>query len=122
MLRTLRVLALLIAAAIALPAPFHGAPQAAPQSGLEHTKWAGEALRRMLTIKPGMSRGELLTVFTTEGGISTRTHRVYVSRECPYFKVTVEFRATASNRSAQEDNRDVILEISRPFLQFSVAD
>jgi hypothetical protein len=45
----------------------------------------------METIKTGMTRSTLLTVFTTEGGLSTVSHRTYVSRECPYFKVDVEF-------------------------------
>ena len=34
----------------------------------DHTKWVAEALERMETIKPGMTRQDLLGVFTTEGG------------------------------------------------------
>lgn len=40
-----------------------------------------------------MTRADLLKVFTTEGGISTGLHRTYVSRDCPFFKVDVDFRA-----------------------------
>jgi hypothetical protein len=33
----------------------------------DHVVWVAEALKRMETIKPGMTRKELLEVFTTEG-------------------------------------------------------
>jgi hypothetical protein len=76
-----------------------------------------------------MTRENLLTVFTTEGGLSTALQRTFVSRDCPYFKVDVEFRAVnRPNRDANgrvtfvEDGQDVILKISRPYLQFAVAD
>ncbi|HKW97968.1 MAG TPA: hypothetical protein VJN43_09535 [Bryobacteraceae bacterium] len=83
----------------------------------------------MQTIKPGMTRAALLEVFTTEGGISTALRRTYVSRDCPYFKVDVQFQAVgrpANDGTGRvtlvEDSRDIILKISRPYLQFSVAD
>jgi hypothetical protein len=83
----------------------------------------------MQTIKPGMTRESLLTVFTTEGGISTGLQRTFVSRDCPYFKVDVEFQAVGRpNRDENgrvtlvEGSQDIILKISRPYLQFSVLD
>src|SRR5208282_2435447 len=57
----------------------------------EHTQWIDNVLRWTLTIKPEMTRKELLEVFTEEGGISARTQRTYVLRRCPYIKVDVEF-------------------------------
>lgn len=94
-----------------------------------HVTWVAEVLKRMQTIKPGMTRNALLSVFTTEGGLSTGLRQTFVSRDCPYFKVDVEFQAVGrSNRD--EDGRetlvtcsgDVILKISTPYLQFSIAD
>src|SRR5256884_1752422 len=41
----------------------------------ERTKWIAKVLRQIGKIRPGMRRRDLLTVFTTEGGISTRTQR-----------------------------------------------
>jgi len=83
----------------------------------------------MQTIKPGMTREALLTVFTTEGGLSTGLQRRFVSRDCPYFKVDVEFQAVGRpNRDGdgrvtlEEGSQDIILKISRPYLQFSVLD
>lgn len=37
----------------------------------DHEAWVTHTLEKMETIKPGMTRGELLKVFTTEGGLST---------------------------------------------------
>jgi len=35
------------------------------------TEWVANSLREMETIKVGMTRADLLKVFTTEGGLST---------------------------------------------------
>jgi len=114
--------------ALALLAGISGATALQAQ---EHDRitWVANVLKRMETLKSGMTRETLLTVFTTEGGLSTGLQRTYVSQECPYFKVDVEFDAVGRpNRDSDgrvtliEDSRDVILKISRPYLQFSVMD
>jgi hypothetical protein len=74
-------------------------------------------------IKPGMTRADLLTVFTEEGGLSTRTQRTYVYRLCPYVKVDVEFTPiTNPHDHLTELSNDKILKISRPYLEYSIAD
>jgi hypothetical protein len=80
-------------------------------------------------VKPGMTRGDLLRVFTAEGGLSTGLRRTYVSRDCPYFKVDVDFEVAgrpANDQSGRvtlvEGKQDRIVKISRPYLQFSIAD
>ena len=91
--------------------------------------WVTSALVKMESIKPGMTREDLLRVFTTEGGLSTGLHRTFVSRDCPYFKVDVEFKAVGrpdrdneGRGTLEEDSRDIIVKLSRPYLQFSVVD
>jgi hypothetical protein len=79
----------------------------------------------MQTIKPGMTRKALLTVFTTEAGLSTGLQRTFVSRDCPYFKIDAEFQAVG--RPARDENGRVTLlegneDIIRKYLQFSVMD
>jgi hypothetical protein len=95
----------------------------------DHITWVADALTRMQTIKVGMSRRELLTVFTTEGGLSTGLHRTFVSRDCPYFKVDVEFEAVGRpGRDADgrvtliQAEEDRIVSMSRPYLQFRIMD
>jgi hypothetical protein len=99
------------------------------QSCKGHVAWVSEVLQRILTMKPGMTREGLLGLFTTEGGISTALQRTYVSRDCPYFKVDVTFRAVGrpdrdenGRGTVIEGNEDIILTLSRPYLQFSVMD
>ena len=94
-----------------------------------HMAWVAEVLKRMETLLPGMTRKDLFSVFTTEGGISTGLRRTFVSRDCPYFKVDVEFQPVGrAERDADErvtlveSDDDIILKISTPYLQFSVVD
>lgn len=85
-----------------------------------HVKWTAASLKEMETIKVGMSRKDLLAVFATEGGLSTRLKRTFVFRKCPFIKVDVTFAAqteTETNESA-----DIIASISKPYLQFAVLD
>jgi hypothetical protein len=99
--------------------------QGQEQTSQTHVAWVTEVLGQIETIKPGMTRKVLLTVFTTEGGLYTALHRTFVARDCPYFKVDVEFQATGrADRDAVlvEGEEDVILKISRPYLQFGHSD
>jgi len=50
-----------------------------------------------------------------------------ISRDCSYFKVTVDFEAVGRpNRdkdgrvTLEEDTRDIIVNVSRPYLQFAM--
>src|SRR5213593_281345 len=100
--------------------------QGQEQSSQSHLAWVADALIRMRTIKPGMTRNDLLKVFTTEGGLSTGLHCTFVRRDCPYFKVDVEFEAVGRpNRDRDgrvtliQDGRDIIVKISKPYLEFA---
>ena len=89
----------------------------------ERTKWIGKALRQISKIQPGMRRKDLLEIFTTEGGLSTRTQRTYVYAGCRYIKVNVGFKLVSSQSgSLDEDPDDVIESISQPYLGWTVAD
>jgi hypothetical protein len=90
----------------------------------DHVEWVARALKQIQTIQSGMTRQTLLGVFTADGGISTRLQGRYVSKDCPYFKVDVEFEARGlperdadGRMTMDEDVRDIILKISRPYLQ-----
>jgi|SRR3982751_3435308 hypothetical protein len=104
-------------------------PAQNPRGQQEQTKWIADSLKEIQTIKVGMTRGDLLKVFTTEGGLSTGLSRTYVYRQCSYIKVDVEF--TAVGRPARdangrvtlvEANEDVIKTISRPYLAWMILD
>jgi hypothetical protein len=129
MVRQLVVLALLSNAAIGSSILVQTVPQTTTFHTLDHVAWVAESLKRMQTIKPGMTRGDLLKVFSTEGGLSTGLQRTFVSQDCPYFKVDVEFEAVgrpsrdANGRATLiEGDQDIIVKISRPYLQFGTLD
>jgi hypothetical protein len=91
----------------------------------EHTKWIDSVMRSIATIKPGMTRRDLFSVFTEEGGLSTRAQRRYVYKHCPYIKVDVEFSHAdidASPDATTENPDDKIVKISRPYLEYSIMD
>lgn len=130
MIKQCLMAALILAASISSLSTLRAATyQARTESSQSHTAWVADVLKRMQTVKVGMTRSELLTVFTTEGGIYTDLQRTFVSRDCPYFKVDVEFEAVGRpSRDSQgrvtlvEGSRDKIVKISRPYLRFSVLD
>jgi hypothetical protein len=92
----------------------------------EHTRWIDHVMRSIATVKPGMARKELFSVLTEEGGLSTRTRRRYVYKNCPYIKVDVEFSPVneigTGQEATSEDPDDKIVKISRPYLEYSIMD
>lgn len=89
----------------------------------EHTEWIARSLKEIESVKVGMRRADLLRVFKEEGGISTRIWRRYVYRDCPYIKVDVEFEPVGEpENKVSQSPRDKITKISKPFLEWSIAD
>jgi hypothetical protein len=91
--------------------------------------WFTGVLNRMATVKPGSTRKALLEVFAIEGGLSTGLQRTYVSRDCAYFKVDVEFQAVgrpnrdeAGRVTLVEDDQDIIVKILRQPIGSGVTD
>lgn len=88
-----------------------------PQYSARRTRWVANVLRQIQAVSPGMTRRDLLEIFTTEGGISTRERQTYVLREWCYIKVDVVFSPIDF-----EEAEDRIVKISQPYLQFSTSD
>ena len=87
------------------------------------SKDISDVLTECQTIKPGMTRVELLKHFTTEGGISTAEHRTFVYRSCPYIKVYVDFSPSDPKLPILEERpTDTIIKISKPCLDWGVSD
>ncbi len=93
-----------------------------PDFDSEQARWIAANLPELESIKPGMTRKELLRVFREEGGISTRLQRRYVYRRCGYVKVEVEFSAAGPPNQQGEGQDDLITKISKPFLEFAIMD
>jgi hypothetical protein len=94
-----------------------------PPLGMAHTQWVASVLRWTYDIKPGMTRKNLLRVYTVDGGLSTRTQRTYVLKGCPYIKVDVKFLPVGNVQDGlTQDPNDKIQEISKPYLDYSIMD
>jgi hypothetical protein len=87
----------------------------------DHAAWLTPVLEKMETIKPGMTRWDLLRVFRTESTRRTFTmggaqqsvlRETFVSQDCPYFKIDVEFEPKFGVL-----NQDVIVKVSKPYVQ-----
>jgi hypothetical protein len=123
-------IALLIATSLfMLSLTFSILPAQRSQKSQEPTEWIANSLKKIQRIKVGMTRADLLQVFTTEGGLSTGLNRTYVYRECLYIKVDVEFepvgrpaRDAEGRVTLVEANGDLIKKISKPYLEWSVMD
>ncbi|MCI0377767.1 MAG: hypothetical protein L0215_09185 [Gemmataceae bacterium] len=88
-----------------------------------HTEWLAKSLREMQTIRPGMTRAELLKVFQEQGGLSTRTQRTYAYRGSPYIHVDVTFEAVgAPQDKLTESAHDKITKITKPYLEWTFSD
>ena len=93
--------------------------QTVAQLNRTQTAWIGHFLDAMRAIKVGMTRSDLTNLFTTEGGLSTTSQRTYAYRQCPYIKVDVRFDASSREKELPTDK---IVEVSRPYLAWSVMD
>jgi hypothetical protein len=87
------------------------------------TKQISAILTECQKIKPGMTRAELLKIFTTQGGIFTAVHRSFVYRGCPYIKVDVDFTVSDPKQKGIEERPiDIINKVSKPYLEWSLID
>jgi hypothetical protein len=112
----------LASATLVLP---HSSAQedAATRERRAREEWVLKSLKEMSEVKVGMTRADLLKVFGEEGGLSTRTQRTYVYKECLYFKVNVKFEPVGEVYERHGVSpADKIVEISRPYIDYSVLD
>jgi hypothetical protein len=89
---------------------------------MEHYQWVDSVLGWTAEIKPGMTRRDLLRVFTIEGGISFRTEQTFVLKGCPGIHVHVTFSPAANPQEPAGMPDDKILTISKPYLDSFHAD
>ncbi|PYS25702.1 MAG: hypothetical protein DMF72_00765 [Acidobacteria bacterium] len=87
-----------------------------------HNDWLARSLSEIQTVKVGMKRRDLLRLFTTEGGFSSRTSRKYVYKGSPYIKVDIQFQPAGATGNPRENLDDEIVQISKPYLEYSVSD
>ena len=110
-----RIWYLLIASLVLLPA-------LRSDDSSAYTKWVGESLHTMQSVKEGMTRADLDKVFMPTGGLSSRTQQSYVYRGCPYFKVDVEFEPDTAASNTATGATDKITKVSKPYVEWPTGD
>jgi hypothetical protein len=85
------------------------------------TEQFADILKQCATINSGMTRADLSKVFYPEGGLSTAKHRSYCYCTVPYIKVDVDFTLTDPKHTTEQPT-DIIAKISKPYLEWGVAD
>ena len=92
----------------------------------KHEAWLGDRLSEAESIKVGMTKAELLKVFTLDGGLMGFTTQRFVLRSCQLIKVDVKFDFGIAPKGAPpiltSDNRIKITDISKPYLELPFAD
>jgi hypothetical protein len=104
-------------------APIHsGTPETKNKCADSHCEWVENSLKEMQTIKEGMTRRQLKSVFMEEGGTFNRFGRSYIYRKCQFFRVSVKFKPVGDLKNHSESPDDMITEISEPFLGWTHVD
>jgi len=116
--RLARVYFLFIATCLLVTGTSASHSQQLSTSNDEHTKWIDGVMRTIQTIKRGMTRSDLAKVFVEEGGLSIRTQRKYVFRDCPHIKVDVVFTPSEDDKWTEkpEDIVKTSITLSREVL------
>ncbi|HEY3988153.1 MAG TPA: hypothetical protein VGM02_02560 [Acidobacteriaceae bacterium] len=124
----IRIVSLVLAVFVGMGMAAGQSPAKPPTVDSGLTRSMDQVLKDVSSIQPGMTRAELLKVFTTEGGLSTRDAQQFVYRRCPYIKVIVNFRKPDDadidwgDAPEEEWKGDIIQTISKPFLEYSITD
>jgi hypothetical protein len=128
MIRRRFVLLLLSVIVIGGSASFRPAQSANPEPCAQsHEAWLKQVSEKMETIKPGMTRWDLLKVLRTEGTPRQRfrigggptqgvLRESFVSQDCPYLRIDVELAGR------DDPIQDLIVKVSKPYLHFATTN
>ena len=82
-----------------------------------HQQWLEERYKEAISIKPGMSRADLIMLFDEDGGVQMVAATRYVLKSCRLIQIEVKFNAYGADFRAIPAKDLKIIDISRPFLQ-----
>jgi hypothetical protein len=117
-MKTLRMLVLFTFTVAMLQA----ASRVGVQPQKDHCSEIKEVLDDFGRIRNGMTRRDLDKLFTEDGGIEIRQKTRYLSRRCNYIKVEVRFKPVQAINSPEFSPTDIIIEVSKPYLQAGTVD
>jgi hypothetical protein len=103
--------------------PCGNAVQDRPSSPDECCAIVTKAIDSVNKIKKDMLRSEVEKEFRLEGGLFSRNQTFYVYKNCPFIKIKVAFELDPSYTDFVTGSpKDRVLSVSKPYLEYSVAD
>lgn len=98
-------------------------PVSMPLSQETHEAWLLKRMDEVRTIRPGMTRVDLLKIFQEDGGFNGVPANRYILKSCPYIKVEVEFDIPNGRYKRDiPDSQLKITKISTAYLGYMVLD
>lgn len=93
---------------------------AARQEAADHAKWLEICLKDFESIAVGMTRSEVQTKLSEDGGLQTVSPVRFTHPACPSFKIDVEFdfgRDPADQNRAVWGKDDKVNKVSKPYIE-----
>jgi hypothetical protein len=88
-----------------------------------HQQWLEDRYKEATSIKPGMTRADLIKLFMEDGGFYGTQARPYVLRSCFLIKIEVKFdKPYGFDSRSVPDNEFKIVEVSKPYLERMALD
>lgn len=88
-----------------------------------HQQWLEERYKEAVSIKPGMSRADLMKLFDEDGGVQPIPAARYVLKNCHLIQIEVKFDTEYGvNHEPTPDANLKIVEVSRPYLARMAVD
>ena len=84
-----------------------------------HRQWLYERYVEATSIKPGMSRADVLRVFREDGGVSPIPATRYVLKSCNMIKIEFEFDTEYRHVYKEKPDAELkITKVSQPYLTY----
>jgi hypothetical protein len=93
-----------------------------PSESEDATKTIRHALDVIAKLKVGGTRADVERDFVPDGGLQALPASRYVYKGCGFIKIEVEFRAKSGHLSMDSSPSDRVVHISKPYLEYPVAD
>ena len=96
------------------------APSQRAQPDKDYTRWVESCLKDFESVKVGMTRGQVESKLSMDGGLQGVSPVRFVHPACGYFKVDVQFeykRNAADQNRAILDKADKVTKVSKPYIE-----
>jgi hypothetical protein len=88
-----------------------------------HRQWLEDRYKEATSIRPGMTRADLMKLFMEDGGLQEIPARRYVLKSCNLIQIQVKFAGPSGQAyKPVPDDRLKIVEVSGPYLARMASD